>query len=233
MGIKVEFVLTLVMSSLISLLSILSIPQLSYGFPSPQPSLLDLSYSFTPSSPSPIWPGNAPFTLTPILNSTHNRFHTFISQQDISTKAAKDPSATLDASDMEHWVQRNGPVPHSSIVLLRSGWGEYYHNDPVKYLGTDSGDLDKMVFPGFGPSGIDWLVDNTSFIGIGVDTLSLEMGVRQEVYVHRILTEGNRYGLESVANMDMLPEKGFTLTVMPIKVEGGSGGPCRVVAKLG
>jgi len=72
----------------------------------------------------------------------------------------------------------------------------------------------------------------TSCVGIGVDTLSIELGRVQGCYVHRTLTGGNRYGVECLANLEKLPAKGFTVTVLPLKIGGGSGGPCRVVAKL-
>ena len=45
---------------------------------------------------------------------------------------------------------------------------------------------------GFGKSGIDWLHENTDFVGIGVDTLSIELGITQECYVHRSLTAKNK-----------------------------------------
>ena len=69
-------------------------------------------------------------------------------------------------------------------------------------------------------------------MGIGVDTLSIELGIRQECYVHRRLTSHNKYGLECLANLDLLPPRDFTLTVLPLKIQGGSGGPCRAVASL-
>merc|ERR1712051_687239 len=115
MGIREEFVLTRVMSSLISLLSVLSMPQLSYGFPSPKPTLLDLSYSFTSSSPYPIWPGNTPFTLTTILNSTKNRFHTFISQHDISM--SEHIGTHMDApSHFNHLGLSTSEIPLDKLV---------------------------------------------------------------------------------------------------------------------
>ena len=45
---------------------------------------------------------------------------------------------------------------------------------------------------GFGKTGIDWLMSNTSFVGLGVDTLSIELGRVQGCYVHRTLTAGNK-----------------------------------------
>ena len=58
------------------------------------------------------------------------------------------------------------------------------------------------------------------------------MYVRNIILMYRKLNGWNRYGLEIVANMAKLPETGFTITVLPLYIEGGSGGPCRIVAKL-
>jgi len=36
--------------------------------------------------------------------------------------------------------------------------------------------------------------------------------------------------LENVANLDGLPDKGFYVMALPMKIGGGSGGPVRIVA---
>ena len=33
-------------------------------------------------------------------------------------------------------------------ISCRSGWGKYYNNDPVKFLGTDKNDESTLKFPG-------------------------------------------------------------------------------------
>jgi kynurenine formamidase len=45
----------------------------------------------------------------------------------------------------------------------------------------------------------------------------------------RMLPSG-LWGLEAVANLARLPEKGAMLLVSAQKVRGGTGGPCRVFA---
>ena len=37
-------------------------------------------------------------------------------------------------------------------------------------------------------------------------------------------------GLTSLANLDQLPESGAVVIALPLKIEGGSGSPARVVA---
>ena len=65
-----------------------------------------------------------------------------------------------------------------------------------------------------------------------MDSLSIELGIKQECYVHRRLTSQNKYGLECLANLEQLPPRDFTITVLPLKIAGGSGGPCRAVAVI-
>jgi kynurenine formamidase len=47
-----------------------------------------------------------------------------------------------------------------------------------------------------------------------------------------VLNGANIPGLENVANLDGLPEKGYLVVALPMKIAGGSGGPCRIVALL-
>jgi kynurenine formamidase len=39
-------------------------------------------------------------------------------------------------------------------------------------------------------------------------------------------------GLENLTSLDALPTTGILLLALPMKIEGGSGGPARVVALL-
>ena len=49
--------------------------------------------------------------------------------------------------------------------------------------------------PGWGVSGADWLVQHTTCVGVGVDSLSIELGRTQDCYVHRTLTGRNKVTL--------------------------------------
>jgi kynurenine formamidase len=40
----------------------------------------------------------------------------------------------------------------------------------------------------------------------------------------------NRYGLQCLRNLDQLPPQGAMLFSAPLKIEGGSGSPLRVLA---
>ena len=49
---------------------------------------------------------------------------------------------------------------------------------------------------------------------------------------HQVLGKANVWGVENLANSDKPPVKGFTIYNLVHKLEGGSGGPTRVVAVL-
>ena len=67
---------------------------------------------------------------------------------------------------------------------------------------------------------------------VGIDTASIDYGQSKFYETHQILYKENIPGLESVANMDKLPVKGFTLYAAPMFITGGSGGPRRTFARV-
>jgi len=50
--------------------------------------------------------------------------------------------------------------------------------------------------------------------------------------VHRTVLGENVPGLENLANLEGLPETGFWVIALPMKIAGGSGAPARVAAVL-
>jgi len=68
--------------------------------------------------------------------------------------------------------------------------------------------------------------------GLGTDTISIDYGPSKNFEVHRTALPAGLFQLENLANLDKLPETGAFIIAAPIKLEGGSGGPCRVFAIL-
>ena len=66
--------------------------------------------------------------------------------------------------------------------------------------------------------------------GVGIDTASIDPGDSLTFEAHRILATGNVFNLENLTNVNGLPETGFGIIALPMKIEGGTGGPARVVA---
>lgn len=146
---------------------------------------------------------------------------------DIVAAAAADADYRLTAADVAAWEQRHGRIPSGAIVLLRTGWGRFW-SQPVRYAGKDVQGV--LHFPGYSVAAAEMLVKDRNVRGIGIDTLSIDYGPARDFAVHRVVNGRGRFGLENLAHLEQLPETGFYLFAAPIKIETGSGGPCRVFA---
>lgn len=151
---------------------------------------------------------------------------------DVSAQAARDVDYRLSPDDLKAWEATNGRVPPGAIVVMYSGWGTRWP-DAKRYLGTDkAGDTANLHFPGFSKEAAEWLVGERDIKAIGVDTPSIDHGPSQDFIVHRIINGANKPAFENLANLDRVPPKGATLIALPMKIEGGSGGPLRAIALL-
>ena len=150
---------------------------------------------------------------------------------DIHMACIRDPDYLLLPADIFFHESRFGRLEPGTIVLIRTGFGQYYP-DPLKYLGSDErGIADDLHFPGISREAAQLLVDRRVDL-VGIDTASIDHGPSKDFAAHRVLSRANIPALENVANLGRLPEEGATLIALPMKIEGGSGGPCRVVAIL-
>jgi kynurenine formamidase len=150
---------------------------------------------------------------------------------DVSAQCSENPDYTLRSKDIAEWESKNGKIPENAIVLLRTGWGKFWP-DRKKYLGDDTpGDVSKLRFPGYSKEAAEALVQR-KIAGAAIDTASLDPGASKDFIAHQVFNQANIYGLENVANTEQLPEKGATLIAMPMKIENGTGGPCRIIALL-
>ena len=149
---------------------------------------------------------------------------------DISEQAAGDRNYRLSADDVLAFEQRHGKIEHGDIVLLRTGWSRFWP-DAKTYLGDDTpGDASKLEFPSYGPGAARLLVEERGVAVLGVDTASTDYGKSTEFMVHRIAAARNVSNLENLTNLGRLPPTGSIVLALPMKIEGGSGGPVRVVA---
>ena len=73
-------------------------------------------------------------------------------------------------------------------------------------------------------------MDNRNIASLGIDTPSIDHGQSATFEVHQILYGRNLAGFENLANLEALPEWGAYLVALPMKIQGGSGGPLRAVA---
>ena len=149
---------------------------------------------------------------------------------DVSAQAAKDRNYALTVADVQAFEEQHGRIERGTVVLLKTGWSHYWP-DVKAYLGDDTpGDASKLSFPSFGAEATKLLVEERRVAVLGVDTASIDIGASRDFPVHRIAAGRNVAGLENLTNLDALPAKGAAIIALPMKIEGGSGGPARVVA---
>jgi kynurenine formamidase len=151
---------------------------------------------------------------------------------DVSRAAAANSDYRLTVADVQDWEKRHGAIAPGTIVLLRTGWGRRWP-DKKTYLGDDTpGDASHLHFPSFGPEAAELLVRQRRVGALGVDTASIDPGDSKDFPVHRLANGADVPGLENLASLEELPERGAWVIALPMKIAGGSGGPLRIVALL-
>lgn len=150
----------------------------------------------------------------------------------VTGNASANRDYQIGVADFESWEKQHGRIPDDAIVLLQTGWSQYWP-DPVKYLGTGKRGAEAVAelhFPGLDPNAARWLTENRKIKAIGLDTASIDYGQSQLFESHRTLMGQNIPAFENVANLDRLPDKISLVVAMPMKIRGGSGGPLRIIA---
>lgn len=142
------------------------------------------------------------------------------------------PDYLVSVDDLVAWEGVNGLIPDGAMLLVRTGWADRWA-DRTAYLGTDrvgEAAVADLHFPGVGAEAAQWLVDHREIAAVGIDTPSLDRGQSSDFRTHVILYAENILGFENVAHLDELPVTGSFVVALPMKIEGGSGGPLRIVA---
>lgn len=99
---------------------------------------------------------------------------------DIREKAAENPDAQVTPEDIAAWVDANGPLPENCCVAMNSGWDAKASGADFRNVGSD----EKMHFPGFHVEAVKMLLEESSAVGIAVDTLSLDYGPSGDFATH-------------------------------------------------
>jgi kynurenine formamidase len=149
---------------------------------------------------------------------------------DVSAQAGQDRDYRLTPADLAAFERAHGPIPAGTIVLLRTGWSRHWP-EAKAYLGDNTpGDASKLSFPSYGVDAAKILVEQRRVAALGIDTASIDYGRSTDFQVHRMAMAQNVPGFENLTNLDQLPATGAIVIALPMKIEGGSGGPLRAVA---
>jgi len=147
----------------------------------------------------------------------------------IESRAAKDADAVVTVDDVVAWEKQHGRLPAGAFVAMYSGWGARIGN-AGRFLNKDA--KGTMHAPGFSEDAAKFLTKERDIVGVGVDTLSLDIAAASKFVAHLAFLGAGKYGVELIANLNAVPPSGATIVVGGPKHEGASGGPCRVYALL-
>jgi len=142
------------------------------------------------------------------------------------------PDYLVSVGDLTAWEAAHGDIPRGAVVLVRTGWSSRW-SDRTAYLGTSlAGEpaVAELHFPGIGEAAAAWLVANRDVVAVGIDTPSIDRGQSADFRAHVTLYRENIVGFENLADLSALPATGSFVMGLPMKIEGGSGGPLRAVA---
>jgi len=149
---------------------------------------------------------------------------------DITELANADRNYRLQVSDIEAFEEAHGRIASGSIVLVKTNWSRHWP-DAMAYFGDDTkGDASSLQFPGIGAGAARLLTEERNAVMIGIDTASIDFGQSKDFIAHQISAAQGVANLENLTNLSALPATGSLVIALPMKIEGGSGGPARVVA---
>jgi kynurenine formamidase len=147
---------------------------------------------------------------------------------DCSQACAADPDFLLDVGHIAAFEAAHGRIARGSWVLMRSDWS--------KRRGADYANLreDGAHTPGPSAAAIRFLVEARDILGFGTETIGTDAGQAHHFSppypAHTLLHGAGRYGLQCLANLDLLPPTGALALAAPLKIVRGSGSPLRALA---
>ncbi len=147
---------------------------------------------------------------------------------DVEAECAADAGFLLTRARLEQWEAAHGRIPAGAWLLLRSGWSK---RTGAAFLNiTETG----PQTPGPDAECVRFLVQERDVAGFGTECVGTDAGAAHSFEpafpCHTFMHGAGKFGLASLANLDQLPPTGAVLITPPLKIVGGSGSPCRVLA---
>ncbi len=139
---------------------------------------------------------------------------------DVSEMADKDYLVSVD--DIQGFEKRHGTIQTNSFVIVYTGWDKHW-DDPKKYH-------NQYQFPSISEAAILHLLER-QIAGVGIDTLSPDLPT-SGFPVHKHLLGAGKYIVENVAHAKQLPPKGSFSLALPIKGQGLTEAPVRLVGLI-
>lgn len=135
----------------------------------------------------------------------------------VSNKTNENYSVIHD--DITHFENQHGLIASGTFAIIQTEWGKYW-DTPNKYRNN-------LVFPSLSKDAGQLLLDR-QVVGIGIDTLSPDRA-EEGFPIHQLMLGAGKYIIENVANAHLLPPTGAYVIALPIKIQGGTEAPVRLI----
>ena len=149
---------------------------------------------------------------------------------DASAEVAKNEDWLLTVDYLKAWEAQHGRIPAGAWLLFRTDWSKRI-GQPASYVNMRE---DGAHTPGPTQEAVQWLIKEREVRGFGVETINTDAGQAYAWPVpypcHTFMHGANKYGLQCLKNLDQLPPTGAVIFAAPLKIQGGSGSPLRVLA---
>ena len=143
---------------------------------------------------------------------------------DISADVAKNANYLLTPEYIRQWEKQYGLIPAGAWVLLRTDWSK--RKDTKDYINLKE---DGPHTPGLAKESSLLLAKERDVLGVGVETVGTDAGQAHPFNppypAHFYMHGKGRYGLQCLANLDLLPATGSVVLAAPLKIRRGSGSP--------
>jgi kynurenine formamidase len=139
---------------------------------------------------------------------------------DVHKKATE--NYIISNTDILDFESNYGKIPEHSFVAFYTGWSKHWHNES-KYHNNH-------VFPSICATAASTLITR-NISGIGIDTLSPDIP-KSGFPVHKIILGADKYIVENIANLETMPAIGAYTLVLPIKGQGLTESPVRMIGLI-
>lgn len=148
---------------------------------------------------------------------------------DMTQQAAENPDYALTVDDVKKWEAEHGRIPEGAFAALRTDWSRKGTSEAMDNRDAEG----NKHYPGWHVDTVKWLVENRNIGAIGHETSDTDsavyaatVGYDAEIY---ILSQ-NRFQIELLKNLDLVPETGALIFCTFPKLVGGAGFPARCFA---
>jgi kynurenine formamidase len=137
----------------------------------------------------------------------------------IDLSAHCDERFIVSTANIQEFEARKGSIPAGSFVIVYTGWDRYWE-DRDRYRNN-------LIFPSISIEAAQYLLSR-KICGVGIDTLSPDRS-EDGFLVHELLLGNGKYIVENVCNASKMPATGGYTFAMPMKMEGATEAPVRLI----